>query len=337
MAIFKEQLFGTLILFFIMSSAFIGYLNLSAASGGFPDLGNGQIPGAIAFNQMGLTGASQIIGQDYTNTTGSYSSNVTFTTGTWTQIAGTGFVLSSPALFPPSLINLQNVQSVNNVYTISVTVKNPTNSEFYVYPRYISGNSGSDLKLVFASDGIHLKKFPLLLGVLDNGDDYFLPKSNAQTVIGNTTITTVLNEAISTQNSNTPDYNAKLTVIQDGTTLFSTPCRSILPGYNIQAEVKYAGAGSDVAGFIVMSFPDTLITDTSQTIISGTTGISWLDSAVNAGLNIISAISQFVSLVGTALGFSAGAIFPAWMSIILFGSQGAVLIYLGAQLARGGG
>ena len=333
----KEALLGALIMSLVASSIFIGYINVTATTGDFPDLGPSNIPGAIVFPDLGGLQGGTTSGQDYTTASG-YSQNISTLSGTWTRADGIGYTLTSPAFLAVSVIALENVQSTNNIYTVNAKVENVPGNKFYVFPRYITGFSGSDIEVVFDNDGVHIPKFPLTAGFIGAGDDYFLPMSNSETTLsGGSTITTILTEATSPQNSNTPDYTAKLTVIKDGQTLFTTPIRSLLPGFYPSSEVRHAAAGSDSTGFIIQSFPNTLVQDTAQVVVSGTTGIGWLDSIFNAGFGAYNTVTKLAGVLGTILGFSTGALIPPYGVAFIIAPQLIVIWFIAAQLIRGTG
>jgi hypothetical protein len=290
-----------------------------------------------------VTGSSNNYIEGANTATGTVENNIDFTTATfvdgnvttliggWTLTSGQGLVLTSPSLgagtLNPSAVLCRNVQSNGQVYTVNAKVNNPTNNNFYVTPRFITGYSGSDLKVIFESDGIHIPKFPLKYGFFDNGDDYFYPFQNAlSTLSGGSIITTQLTEVISSQISNTPDYTATLLVQKDGTTLFSTAVRSVLPGDNINDQLRHGGAGADVTGFTVMGFPNTPMLNNGSVIISGSSG---------AGLNPLAAIGGFMSLVATIFGLTNTAAFPAWLWVIFTGAPIATLTYMNLELIRG--
>jgi hypothetical protein len=344
----REQLLHRILIWLVLYTTIISVFNL-AYSGNITladmsAVGGGTIPGQISVYNQGMnTGGTYI--ESANTASGTSVTGIDFTTGspidpnittliggTWTVVGGTGLMLTGlPAfgidpILNPSVVLVRNAQSVNGVYTINAKVDNSNaGGSFYVYPRFITGYSGSDLKVVFASDGIHIKKFPLYLGIFDNGDDYLYPMTGAQSATGST-ITTKLTEAVSTKNENTPDYTAQLTVIKDGSTLFTTSVRSILPGNNINDQVRHGGIGSDTINFVVMGFPGTHVLDTSATIISGT------NPAANDPL---SSASNVLTLFLTALGVTSGALVPFWLWAIIGLPCLAVLVFIYLEVLRG--
>jgi hypothetical protein len=333
----REEMFFRIAVFFAIVTAITGICNL--ANAGTITLGSlgtsdGKIPGQMeAYSPITLNEGGYAEGAD--NATGAVITDLDFTTaaivnqnvtktigGSWTLTAGTGEVLTSLPLLSgvlnPSAIILRNTRSTSGTYTVNAKVNNAGGGSFYVFPRYQGGNNGNDLKVVFASDGVHIKKFPLYLGVFDNGDDYFYPLPNSQdTIMGGSTITTVLEETVSATNVfNSPDYTAKLTVSKDGTALFTSGVRSILPGTYTNSQIYHGGAGSDTVGFIVMGFPTTNLLDTNNQIISGSgqaASVSIFDLAGRMFDSVVSAIG----LLGIALGVAQDPLVPFWLWAII--------------------
>lgn len=344
----REELFLKIMVWFSVCTAIVGLFNMAAAGqitlGSF---GVDTIPGQITVGTSGTGSGGGGYTEGANTANGTVVSGVDFTTatvinqnitttlgGTWILENGVGLVLTTLPWFPgdldPSAVIARNVRSTDGVYTVNALINNIPGTSFYVFPRYISGYSGSDIKIVFAVDGIHIKKFPLSFGFLDAGDDYFYPLANAQaTLSGGSTITTQLREAVSSSPSNTPDYTAVLTVSKDGSELFTTNVRSILPGNNINDMVRHGGAGSDSINFIIKGFPNTNMLDTAETIYSGSLVYS------TGGVNPLDAIAQFLAMIGIITGLSNTAAVPFWLWAILTGCPIATLIYMNLELLRG--
>jgi hypothetical protein len=345
----REQLFQRLLIWFVLYTTIIGILNLAWAGGlTLSDIGGstgGYIPGQI-ITGTGAGSNGYIEGANIAN--GSVSNGVDFTAisllngnitttigGSWLLENSVGLVLISlpifPGVFNPSVVLARNVQSSNGIYTVSTKVNNVPGTDFYVTPRFITGISGSDIKVIFKSDGVHISKFPLYLGVLDNGDDYFFPYAQSQiTASGGSTITTQLTETVSSQNSNTPDYTSLLTVSKDGTTLFTNvKVRSILPGDNINDQVRHGGAGSDTANFIVMGFPNTPMLNNGGIIISGN------NARLQGDFNPLTAVTDFLGLVSTILGISNSALVPFWLWAIIGIPSISTIMLIYAEMIRG--
>ena len=303
-----------------------------AVSGGTGVSGSSTLTGSYTEGANTAAGIS-ITSIDYTTAPQVNQNITTLIGGQWTLTAGTGLVLTSVPFLPgalnPSAVILRNAKSVGTIYTENVIVDNSlSGGDFYIFPRFIDGYSGSDLKVIFSSDGVHLKKFPLSYGVLDAGDDYFYPMPGASTTIaGGSTITTILTESVSTSASNTPDYTSQLIVKKDGVTLFTTNARAILPGNNINDMVRHGGAGSDSINFVVKGFTTTPILDTSATIISG--------SGAGASLNPLDAAAGFLGLLGAAFGLSQSAIVPWWLWLIVGAPCLAVMSLIYLEILRG--
>lgn len=329
----REELFFRILIFFALFSIVATVLNLAAIPAGtaggitindFASAVTGGtgvdisgISGTVgggAYQEGANTGAGIILGGLDFSTALTINQNVTtLVGGQWTLTAGQGLVLTSLPLFPgtlnPSAIILRNVQSVGNVYTVNALVDNSVaGGDFYLFPRYIFGYSAYDLKVVFAADGVHLKKFPLNYGLLDAGDDYFYPMPGASTTIsGGSTIKTVLTEVTATRIGAVPEMTSTLEVSKDGAVLFTVPCRSIYPGDVSNDKVRHGGAGSDYQNFVVKGFPSTPLLSTQESITS------------NAGslIDPLSAVGMFLNLLGAAFGVSQAAVVPWWLWAIV--------------------
>lgn len=344
----REELFFKILIFFAVITAITSVLNISAAgtitlgdvssvvSGGGPDAIPGQfaatgrtspyMEGANTANGTVLTGI------DFTTISVINQNVTTLIGGPWTLSSGQGLILTGLPVLPgtlnPSAVIVRNARSTGGNYTTNVLVDNAGDGDFYVFPRFIDGYSGSDLKVVFASDGVHVKKFPLNYGILDAGDDYFYSLSGSQnTIYGGSIITTNLTETVSTAPSNIPDYTSVLEVSKDGLHLFTIYARSILPGNNINDMVRHGGAGSDTINFIVKGFPNTPVLDTSETIISG--------SVSGASLDPLAAAGAFLGLIGAIFGLTDAAIVPFWLWAIVGLPCIATLIFMYIEIARG--
>lgn len=339
----REEIFQRILIFFAVVTAITGILNM-AGSGAISlgNFGSGTIPGQATGSSStsgyiegaNTAAGTQTIGVDFTTAVSVNSNITTEIGGPWTLTAGEGLVLSSLPLLAgslnPSAIIVRNGQSSGGVYTTNAKVDNPNGVDYYVFPRFINGYSGSDIKVVFSGDGVHVKKFPLLYGILDNGDDFYYPLPNAQqTSPGGSTITTRLTEVTSTQISNTPDYTSNLVVSKDGTELFSIPVRAISPGANINDQVRHGGAGSDDIDFTVMGFPNTPMLDTSSSIVSGFAPglLDLIPGAKEA--------AGFLDLVGAILGLTANAYVPFWLWAIIAIPSISTLILISLEMARG--
>jgi hypothetical protein len=337
------KMFFQILVFFTLMTTVTGVINLSNA--GYIDVGSLADPtgGSESFFQYGTVyseGANTVPGNVITNLnfTSISAVNPNVTTligGPWTLVSGTGLRLTGTpflaGVLNPSVVVARNVRiSSGTIYYFSAKVDNSgSGGDFYVFPRFIDGYSGSDLKVVFSNDGIHIKKFPLYLGFFDNGDDYFFSFPGARnTIPGGSTIKTVLTEAVSSDLSNTPTYTSNLIVYKDGSQIFSTPVRSILPGTNINDQVRHGGAGSDTVGFVVAGFPDTNMTDTSASYYSGSQGTS-------SSWDPLDAIGQFAALVATIFGVSRDALIPVWLWSLVAVPCLGTLSYLGIRMLRG--
>lgn len=337
----REEIFHKILVFFALMTAITGIFNLAASDQiTLSDFGTGTIPGQVVTGSTipgyveGATTATgtTISGIDLSAMTIINPNITTQIGGPWTLSTGTGMVLTGVPFLAgtlnPSAVIIRNALITGDTYYASALVKNVPNADFYVYPRFITGYSGSDLKIVFSYDGVHIKKFPLDYGLIDAGDDNFIPYSNAHTTLsGGSTIRTELTEAISSEASNVPDYTATLTIYKDGILLAKDiPVRSLLPGYNINDQVRHGGAGSDSIGFIVSGFPDTSVLDTSASYISGGTGEE---------ADPLLAIYGFLGLVATIFGLARDPLIPFWLWAIIAVPCITTLVLIYLQLGRG--
>ncbi len=274
-----------------------------------------------------IAAGNNLTGIDFTTET-MLNPNITYTKGigTWTLVNGKGLVLTSSPLNLVNGIYLSNVMSVGNTYTLNAKINNnEAGGDFTVYPRYAYGTAREDVKLVFASDGVHLKKADITYGLIDPGDEYFYPMPNARdTLSGGSTITTILTE---TPTGDVFGKTSPLTVIKDGTTLFNIMVSSpySLPYSNLI--LRHGGVESSTQNFIVMGFPNTELKDTSVELYSG--------SDVAEQMNATGSIGQFLALLGTALGFTGSSLIPIWFNTIVIGSCTITLSYLYLKMIRG--
>lgn len=337
----REEMFHKILVFFAVITAITGIFNL-AASGDMTlsNFGTGTIPGQViagstipgyvegANTQTGTV----VTGIDLTIATTVNPNVTTQIGGPWMLASGEGMILQGVPFLAgplnPSAVIVRNGMVTGDTYYTSAKVRNTPNQDFYVFPRFITGYSGSDLKVVFSSDGVHIKKFPLSFGILDAGDDNFIPYPNAQvTLAGGSTIRTELKEAVSSQTSNVPDYTAGLSIYKDDALIVSNiPVRSLLPGYNINDQVRHGGAGSDSVGFNVMGFPSTSVLDTPASFISGGTGTE---------ADPVQAIVGFMGLIVVFLGLGQDPLVPFWLWGIIAIPCISTLILIYLEMIRG--
>jgi hypothetical protein len=64
------------------------------------------------------------------------------------------------------------------------------------------------------------------------------------------------------------------------------------------------------------------------------TGIPFIDAILQAGSNILSAVTQFAAFIAVIFGFTQNALVPYWLWAILM-TPAALFLYLGLELARG--
>lgn len=326
---------------FSVCTAIVGLFNMAAA--GQITLANfsvDEIPGQITVGTSQGIGTGSAYTEAANTATGSNLSGIDFTTetvlnpnitytkgiGTWTLVNGKGLVLTSSPLNLINGIYLTNVMSVGNTYTVNAKINNnEAGGDFTIYPRYASGTLREDVKLVFSSDGIHLKKSDITFGLLDPGDDYFYPMPNARdTISGGSTITTILTEI---PTADVFGRTSPLTVIKDGNVLFNITVSSLYSLPYSNWVTRHGGVESGTQNFIVMGFPNTQIKDTAAELYSG--------SGAAEQLNPMGAIGQFLALVGIIMGLAGNAPVPFWLWAILTGCPIATLIYMNLELLRG--
>lgn len=329
----REELFFRILLFFAVFSIIALALNLAAIpAGASGSITINDFASAVSgINGVGLAGVADTVGGgsyqesantahgilltglDFTTATAINQNVTTLIGGQWTLTAGQGLILTTTPLisgvFNPSAIILRNVQSSGNVYTVNSLIDNSVaGGDFYVFPRYIFGYSAYDLKVIFASDGVHIKKFPLTYGILDAGDDYFYPMPGASnTIPGGSNIATALTEVTATRIGAVPEMTSNLAVSKDGVLLFSVPVRSIYPGDVSNDKVRHGGAGSDYKNFVVKGFPSTPMLSTQESLTSNEGSL----------INPLSAIGMFLNLLGAAFGVSQAAVVPWWLWAIV--------------------
>jgi hypothetical protein len=345
----NEQYFAAIILSIIATSTFIAGINL-AYNGHFPDLST--TTGSISTEQATLYGTTftkmlatgiLIQGQNFTDSS-MFDSNITIIrAGTWAQSTA-GYTLIADAFLDDPLIIIRNVLSSGNVYTVSYMIKNAPETEFYITPRHLgAGKTVTDIRLEFKPDGIHIPKYPLIAGILSAGDDYFYPSPGIQqTLPEGSIIETSLND-VSNMPGDSPDTAAKnslLTVSKDGTELFSVYVRDLVSGVTSTDVLDYAGAGSHIPGFMIMSINAPIqYTPNTVTIIGSKNEAGLIEGAI--GLisllsSMLSNVGLFLANLGTILGYSISSdICPIWVTAIVMTPQLAGLGLIVAKILRG--
>ena len=355
----REELFFRVLIFFALFSAVAGILNVAssgsitindmglAVSGGY----QGGIPGQFGAAQSGsgyTEGANTaagipLAGIDFTTAPeGNHNITIMEGWGTWTLTGGQGLILTSTGPLSglgvqgTNAIYINNVQSVGTTYTVNTKIDNSVaGGNFGIYARNYLMNNENDLKLVFSSDGIHLKKSEIYLYLGDSGDDYFYPLPNAQnTISGGSTITTVLTEVAAVKPmgaSPNQEMTSLLTVSKDGVQLFTVNVRSVAGGTISNQEIDHAGVETEYQGFILKGFPSTPTLDTSENIISGTN----VDQNTAINQNPLAAIGSFWALVAGAMGLSNQSVVPFWLWCIVGLPCIAVLTLIGIEILRG--
>lgn len=252
--------------------------------------------------------------------------------GTWTQ-DGTGYHLTaSGSLFGGDPILLLNgIVPNGKIFTVKYKIDNQPNGDFYITPRRTLANAQTaiDIRLVFAQDGVHVKKYPVPF--LSNDDLYFIPSAGCQdTIAGGSIYEVIFDEGLN-----------QVTVWKDGNSLFvisGLPDEgNVIPGQGL----FWGGVGSRNVGFNVISTDATR--DRAHSAIgnpSDTAGWWWdgitdlMDSIIPGSGGVIA----MLALMGRILVWSLPEqIFPLWLNLLLIKTQLIAVMYIGARLARGGG
>jgi hypothetical protein len=313
----REALMAALLCSLIASSAFVGTVNYVNAIGSIPSLEQGALPGQISMAGFGNNYGFITSSQDYTSSTG-WSSNVTvqsldstIPSGCWTQ-SSSGYTLTSIGLAESDLVVIGIQPDTDNVYTVSYVIDNVPDEDFWIYPRAAGTPSAgleSNLQLVFAADGVHLKDRGLFygFGIYHFGDDYFFPYPNARTTAsGGTTIQTTLDEnqktlAVSIDNQNI------------GTATNVRPLQSS----DISFGVYYGATGSGTVGYTLKSVGAKI----------NTAGLSTQTWTTNP--------TDYFTLIASIFGISQYSIVPWWAILIVIMPQLAAIAYMLAELLRG--
>jgi len=291
---------------------------------------------------------NNVLGSDknekYTNS--SFDHNLTYPMddalhgyGTWTQDA-TGYHLTQTgSLFGGDPILLLNgIVPESNVYTVTYVIDNTPNGEFYITPRRTLANAQTeiDIRLVFASDGIHIKDYPV--GLFGAGDLFFISYPQAQdTKTGGSTFEVIFNEALN-----------QVTVWKDGVSLFAQtglPDEGVIVGEKEETQrgigLYYGGVGSREVGFTVIS------TDAKRSTAINAIGDpadveGWwwkgITDVVDSVIPGAGGVLEMLALIARVIVWTLPEeIFPLWLNLLLIKTQGIALLYMGARLARGGG
>lgn len=252
--------------------------------------------------------------------------------GTWTQ-DGTGYHLTaSGSLFGGDPILLINgVVPDNKVYTVTYVINNAPNGEFYITPRRTLANAQTaiDIRLVFAQDGVHIKKYPVPF--LSNDDLYFISAPGVQdTIGGGSEYEVIWNEGLN-----------QVTVWKDGYSIFSM---SGLPDEGQIAAgngLYFGGVGSRNVGFNVISTTATrdpthnAIGDPSEVGAWWWQGITETISSVIPGAG---GVLEMLALMARVIVWTLPEeIFPLWANMLLIKTQAVTIVYIMARLGRGGG
>ena len=345
MAATETMVFFAIMFSLLASSISIAWIaNDYAAS---PPCGIGSACAPIELHPTLKNEQGNTISESYTTSSG-YDPNNTYPMddalhgyGTWTQDA-TGYHLTATgSLFGGDpIILLNGVLPSNNIYTVKYVIDNSPNGEFYITPRRTLANAQTaiDIRLVFASDGIHIKKYPVPLPFLGNTDLFFISYPNAQdTKAGGSEYEVIFDEALN-----------QVTVWKDGISLFAQsglPDEGVIPGETSGEQVGmglyYGGVGSREVGFNVISTEAKRNPAHVATGDAGGVAAWWwkgITDVVDSVIPGAGGVLEMLALISTVIAWTLPeAIFPLWANLLLIKTQGVALIYIGSRLARGGG
>jgi hypothetical protein len=332
----NEQIFAAIILSIIATSTFIGVVNL-AYNNQLPDFSSTSvtIPGQVSFQPNSQQGSVFFTEQNYSIANGIDPNTTKIISGHWEQDAAGYHTIQDEE----SIVVLNNIQPAGSTYTVKYTVDNTAGVSYFVTPRFITlmsifgninGQTASDIRVIFDSNGIHIKKYPLGIFGEDQGDYFFYPLPNAQTTItGGSIIITTLKNEYCPENSQTLTTNSVLSVSKDGVTYFTTQVSDVFQ----TTFAYYGGYGSNYAGFNMYSVNANFYraSQSTQTQYS-----NLLDALIGTILSWTDSVVQFVNSLVNIVRFSINSdICPLWTTALVMTPQFAVLILIGIKLIRG--
>jgi len=331
----REALLGALVMSLLITSTFIGFVNL-AANDQFPaDLfgSSASAPdGSLTYGSNSQQGIVIITQQNYSVSNGIDPNTTKIISGHWVQ-DDIGYYTTTTE---ENIIALNNIQPAGSVYTVKYIVNNTLGNSYFLYPRLINivgllGQEGihidQSIRVLFDSNGVHVLKWVSIIPGWSTPEDYFfLSLPNAQsTLTGGSEIVVTLDN-----NKNTyVGYNSLLTVNKDGVELFSTLVRDQYPNYY----AFYGGFGSDNAGFYMQKVIANFFRNSQNDPIAYS---NVLDALIGEALNFLSSVTQFIGSLAAFLGYSiSSSLCPYWLSGLILLPQIAVIGYIIAELLRG--
>jgi hypothetical protein len=234
-----------------------------------------------------------------------------------------------------SIVILDNIRPTGSVYVVKYTVNNSFENPYFLLPRFTNqmslfgqtgGETQNDLRVIFDSTGVHIKKYPLGIFNSDQGDYFFYPSPGIQTTIsGGSIITTTL---VNKESSYVTEEST-LTINKDGIDLFTTHVRDGFLSYGY----FYGGYGSDSAGFNMCKINANFAVNQQS---SDTHYLTFIDALVGGLINWFKAVAEFFGSLYTFLRYSVdSSLCPLWLSSLIIVPQLVAIGYIIAELARG--
>jgi hypothetical protein len=331
------------ILFSLTASSFcVAWIANDYAQAPICGLGQTCAPISLGFQDQPYN--ESVVDQDYTNVS-TYDPDLLVIPynvlgmnlgGEWTQgTNGYELTASAPLIIGKDpTIHLQNIVGVNGEYTVDYTISNPTGDPFYITPRagdfadtYFTMMIHSYIKpltidLIFDSTGINIPA-----NSESTGSVLTIPLPNIQVTNPGGSIYQV------TYNENTKSIR----VIKDGILVVDETGLSIPNPETLSQAIYYGGVSSNSVGFSLIK----TTAERSTIPQSAVATRSFIDDLINVATGTIPGLSQvlqMLTLIGqVTVWFLPETIMPWWLNVLLIKTQIAVLIYIGAKLARGGG
>lgn len=309
-----------------------------------PICGIGQTCAPIAIGYQEAPYNESVVDQDYTNVS-TYDPDLLVIPynvlglnlgGAWTQGAG-GYTLTSSApvvIGKDPTIHLQNIVGVNEEYTVDYVIDNPTGGTFYITPR------AGDFADTYFTAGLHSYIKPLTIDLIFDSTGIHIPQNsdtNGEVLTVNIINAQVTNPGGSVYSVTYNEITKRIRVIKDGIQLCDETGLAIPNPDTITQAIYYGGVSSNTVGFSLVK-----TTATRSTISKAAVNTqSFINDLVNVATGTIPGLSQVLStlsVMGQVIFWNLPeSIFPLWLNILLIKTQGIILLYIGARLARGGG
>jgi hypothetical protein len=257
--------------------------------------------------------------------------------GAWTQGAG-GYTLtaSAPAVLGKDpTIHLQNIVGTNQEYTVDYIINNPTGATFYITPR------AGDFADTYFTAGFHSYVKPLTIDLIFDSQGVHIP-GNSDTPQGDVLTVLIPNAQITNPGGSlySVTYNEltkSIKVSKDGTQIVDETGLAIPDPDTISQAIYYGGVSSNSVGFSLVK--TTAIRSTIPR--AAVTTRNYIDDIVNLVATKIPGATQVLELIGimgqVVFWTLPETIFPLWLNFLLIKTQGIIILYIMAKLARGGG